>query len=81
MILLEGKMQQNINLREELQNENEAIKEVTRRYEKEKLKSGKKSAAYGNVTKRFKALYKNLSMNNRAIYGFINLIDYMKIKA
>ncbi|MBW1894803.1 MAG: hypothetical protein JRI91_14065 [Deltaproteobacteria bacterium] len=81
MILLEEKMQQNIDLREELQSENEAIKEVTRRYEKEKLKSGKKSAAYGNVTKRFKALYKNLSVNNKAVDGFINLIDDMKIKA
>jgi len=81
MILLEEKMQQNIDLREELQNENEAIKEVTRRYEKEKLKSGKKSAAYGNVTKRFKALYKKLSVNNKAVDGFINLIDDMKIKA
>ncbi len=81
MILLEEKMQQNIDLREELQNENEAIKEVTGRYEKEKLKSGKKSAAYGNVTKRFKALYKNLSMNNKAVDGFINLIDDIKIKA
>jgi hypothetical protein len=81
MILLEEKIQQNIDLREELQSENEALKGVTKRYEKEKLKSGKKSAAYGNVTKRFKALYKNLSMHNKAIEGFINLIDDMKIKA
>ena len=81
MILLEEKIQQNIDLREKLQSENESLKEVTKRYEKEKLKSGKKSAAYGNVTKRFKALYKNISVHNKAVEGFINLIDDMKIKA
>ena len=81
MILLEEKIQQNIDLREQLQSENEALKEVTKRFEKEKLKSGKKSAAYGNVTKRFKALYKNITVHNKAVDGFINLIDDMKIKA
>jgi len=81
MILLEEKIQQNIDLREKLQGENVSLKEVTNRYEKEKLKSGKKSAAYGDVTKRFKALYKNISVHNKAIEGFINLINDMKIKA
>jgi len=81
MILLEEKIQQNIDLRDKFQNENEALKEVTERYEKEKLKSGKKSVAYGNVAKRFNAIYKNLSVNDKAVDGFINLIDDMKIKA
>ncbi len=81
IIALEEKIQKNLELAEALRQENEALKAVADRYENEKRRSGKKSAGYGNIEKRFKTLYKNVVFNKRAFDGFLLLVDDMKIKA
>ncbi|MEW6080111.1 MAG: hypothetical protein AB1724_20060 [Thermodesulfobacteriota bacterium] len=81
IIALEEKIRKNMELAEALRHENEALKEVTGRYEDEKKRGSRKSALYGNVEKRFKALYKNIVFHKRALEGFMDLTDDMKIKA
>jgi len=45
-----------------------------------KKNPGKKQKNYPGIKKRFDTIYKNLSINERAINGFIDLTDDMKIK-
>ena len=57
------------------------IKEKTKLFEKERHRESKQKAkAFNSTRKRFKALYKNISVNERAISGFIDLTDDMQIK-
>ncbi len=81
MIQLEEKMQQNMELMQQMEKENVSLKEIASQYEERLQKGGKKSAAYGNVEKRFKTLYPNILMNKRALENFIALAGDMKIKA
>ncbi|MDY6824847.1 MAG: hypothetical protein SWH68_13780 [Thermodesulfobacteriota bacterium] len=81
IMALEEKMRKNIELREELEKENEALKGVTEKYNTERRKNSKKNSAAGNAEKRFKTLYKNIRMHNRAVDGFLDLPEDMRIKA
>ncbi|MGD9107249.1 MAG: hypothetical protein PVJ87_10465 [Desulfobacterales bacterium] len=81
IVALEENLNENIALQNEKQEEINALKEKIKRFEKERQKENKqKSNNYNTVRKRFKTLYKNISVNKRAINGFFDLTDDMKIK-
>ena len=82
IIALEEKINKNIDLEKEKQAEIDELKEKMKGFEKKKNKESKQKAkAAAIVQKRFKTLYKNMSVNKRAISGFQELGDDMKIKS
>lgn len=81
IIQLEEKLNENLALENEKQEEIDALKEKIKFFENERLNDIKqKTKLFDSVRKRFKALYKNVTINERAINGFIDLTDDMKIK-
>lgn len=81
IVLLEEKINNNIALQKEKQEEIDALREKIKRFERGRGKDGKqRTKGFDSVQKRFKTLYKNISVNDRAISGFVDLEDDMKIK-
>ena len=79
LVSLEGKIQKNIALQAEQQEEINSLKEKIKGYEKQR--DGKqKTRAVDSLQKRFNTLYKNIIVTDRAISGFNNLTDELKIK-
>ncbi len=82
IVSLEEQIEANILFQEDQQNEIDLLKEKIQLHDKDKQKVGKqKTKALNAVNKRFKTLYKNIHITERAIEGFINLTDEMKIKS
>ncbi len=82
IVTLEEKINANLALQEEKQEEIDDLKEKINSFEKERRKINKqKTKVLSSVRKRFKTLYKNISVNEKAITGFIDLEDDMKIKS
>jgi hypothetical protein len=77
---LERKLERNIALRDTQQQEISALKEKIESYEKGKRPTRKAKAA-DTVKKRFSVLYKNLAISDRAISGYIDLNEELKLKA
>jgi len=81
IISLEKEIETNLDLQIGQQEEIDLLKEKIDTYTKEKQTDSKqKIKAYTSIKKRFDTIYKNLSINERAIKGFIDLTDEMKIK-
>jgi len=81
IVALEENINENIALQNEKQEEINALKEKIKLFEKERQKENKqKTNNYNIVRKRLKTLYKNISVNKRALNGFLDLTDDMKIK-
>ncbi|UCD88440.1 MAG: hypothetical protein JSW04_08150, partial [Desulfobacterales bacterium] len=81
IVELEEKFMKNIEMENEKQKEIDGLKEKIKFFENERLKDIKqKTKLFDSIRKRFKALYKNVTVNERAINGFIDLPDDMKIK-
>ena len=81
IVALEENINENIALQNEKQEEINALKEKIKLFEKERQKENKqKINNYNTFKKRFKTLYKNISVNKRAFDGFLDLTDDMKIK-
>ncbi|MGD8975085.1 MAG: hypothetical protein PVJ56_17420, partial [Desulfobacterales bacterium] len=79
---LEAKLNQNIAQQDAQQEEIIKLEERIEVYEKGQRKVGKqKQKAADSARKRFNALYKNLSVNQRAVNGFLDLNEDLKIKA
>ncbi len=74
IVLLEEKIEKNLALQDEQQKLIDALEEKIKDREKEKRKN------HEAVQKRFKALYKNISVNKKAVSGFLDLTDDLKIK-
>ena len=82
IILLENKVMNKIELLNEKEQEIDALKEKIKRFEKEeRIESKQKIRFYQSVRKRFKTLYKNISIEKKAIIGFLDLTEDMKIKS
>jgi len=82
IVALEEKINKKIDLLNERQEEIDALKEKIKLFEKERRKESKqKTRSYNTTLKRFKTLYKNISIDKRAIIGFIDLTENMKIKS
>ena len=81
IISLEKEIEKKLALQLEQQEEIDLLKEKIDKYTKDKQKDNRqKIKAYTGIKKRFDTIYKNLSINERAINGFIDLTDEMKIK-
>jgi hypothetical protein len=82
LTVLEAKLKSNLLLMQQQQDEIMQLKEEISQFEKEKEKgSRQKLRRQDAVSKRFNTLYKNLMIHERAIDGFIDLPEEMKIKA
>jgi len=76
IVSLEVQIEANLSLQEEQQREVDDLKETIRIYERRK----KRKKPPGTAQKRFKTLYKNITVNERAVGGFMDLTEEMKIK-
>lgn len=82
IVALEKKLEDNLNLQNEQQEETQALKEKILQYEKGILKSKKQAKKASDVTqKRFNTLYKNLIVHDRAVDGFVSLMPDLQLKA
>ena len=82
IVTLEEKLHQNLAHQQEQQAEISNLKEQLQQYESERQKSDKKrSKASQSAGKRFKTLYKKITINDRAVEGFVELNEDLKIKA
>ena len=82
IVLLENKVMNKIELLNDKEKEIDELKENIKRLEKEGRKESKqKIKFYHSVRKRFKTLYKNISIDQKAIMGFLDLTEDMKIKS
>jgi hypothetical protein len=81
IIFLEKETETNLTLQIKQQKEIDSLKEKINQYTKSLQKeSRQKTKNYPSIKKRFDTIYKNLLINERAINGFIDLTDDMKIK-
>ncbi len=80
IIQLEQDLEQNQALQEKQETEIEALKQKILQYEQRQTKAGKNRRP-SLTARRFKSLYKNLRINARALNGYDNLDDDLKIKA
>jgi len=79
---LEEELNQNLALQKEQQAEIGNLKEQLQEFENERQKrDSKKIKASQSAGKRFSTLYKNISFNDRALEGFVELNDDLRIKA
>lgn len=79
---LEEEIKKNVALQEEQQLEIEELIEKIEQYEQGNLKKREKILkGAASQAKRFKALYKNVAVHKRALEGFIELTEDMKIKS
>ena len=82
VVSLEEKLNLNIAQQEEQQQEIEALREKIEQYESGERKSRKhKDKAVDGAQKRFRTLYKNLTVNDRALKGFAGLTADLQLKA
>ncbi len=81
IVSLEEQIEANLLFQKEQQNEIDFLKEKTQLHEEDKQKVSKqKTKALNAVNKRFRTLYKNIHITERAIESFIDLTDDIKIK-
>ena len=79
---LESELNKNVELQAEQQNEIDTLTYKIEQFEKGQLKSEKqKKKTAGDVSKRFETLYKNITVSDHAIDGFIALNEDIKIKS
>lgn len=79
---LEKRIQENVSLQKSQQMEMDTLREQIRYYERfRKSEEKQKLRAVEATGKRFKTLYKKLTVLPRALEGYIELTDDMRIKA
>ena len=79
---LEKQLQENLDFQEQQLQEIEALKVQIQQFEKGLRKGEKqKTRAEQAAAKRFTAIYKNIELSSRAIDGFVELNEELKIKA
>ena len=79
---LEKQLQENLDQQVQQLQEIEDLKEQMQQYEKGRRKEEKqKTRAEQAAAKRFNAIYKNITIKDRAVDGFVELKEELKIKA
>jgi len=79
---LEHKLHESISIKEDLELEVAHLKEELERIESaQKIPEKKHQKQIDNTTKRFKTLYKNIEIQQRAIEGFLNLESDLQLRA
>jgi hypothetical protein len=82
LVALEEKISENLAQRDRQLSQIDALKQQIRQFEKEnESKSRQLVKEVDAIRKRFITLYKNIAIHDRAIEGFVELTDEMKIKA
>lgn len=81
IIALEEQLNTYINLKERRDVEINELKSNLEKYERRKSTGKSKRVEYNFISKRFKALYKNVEMSRKALNGFMNLTEEQQIKA
>jgi hypothetical protein len=82
LVVLEEKISEGLTQRDLQQEEIEALKQQIQQFEKEnEAKNRQLSKEVDAVKKRFSTLYKNLAVHDKAIEGFVELTEEMRIKA
>jgi hypothetical protein len=82
LVAVEEKLTETIGLQKRHEEQIDTLRQEIRGYEQAMDKNGKrKQKDAAALLKRFNALYKNLSIQERAARGFADLTDEMKIKA
>jgi len=82
MVSLEEKLNENVVQQKDQQQEIQALEEKIEQYERGEKKTHKqKDKAAAIVQKRFRTLYKNLVVNDRAVKGFAGLTTELQLKA
>ncbi len=82
IVNFEAQIEKNVLLQEEKNEEIETLKEIIRELEKGNQSDNKQPAKGADIVrKRFRSLYKNTILHKRAIEGYIDLSDDMKIKS
>jgi len=80
--LLERKLTENLALQETQQTEIEALREKFTLLEKEQRREDRgRQKAFAAYQKRFVTLYKNVLVSERAVEGFLDLNEEMRLKA
>jgi hypothetical protein len=81
IISLEEELNRNVGMQQEQQQEIDRLKSEIERFEKNNQKGKQKNKKGVDSTgRRFKALYKSIVINKRALDGFVSLPEDMKIK-
>jgi hypothetical protein len=79
---LEQQLQENLDHQQQQLQEIEALKEQIQQFEKGQRKGEKqKLRAEQAAAKRFAAIYKNIELSSRAVGGYVELSEELKIKA
>jgi hypothetical protein len=82
MVALEEKISENLAQQDRQREEIDALKEKIKRFEKEsEYKQRQQQKNVDATKKRLDALYKNIVIHDRAVEGFVELTEEMKIKA
>jgi hypothetical protein len=82
LVALEKKISENIAQQDQQFQEINALREKIKQFEKESdAKARQLLKGASSVRKRFSALYKNTAFHDKAIEGFVDLTEEMKIKA
>jgi len=82
IVSLDQKIKENIRHQEQQLREMDALREKILNYEAELNRSDRQRIKEADsIGKRFKAIYKNIVINDRAVDGFVGLPDDMRIKA
>ena len=82
LLELENKISENIAQQDQQSLEINDLKEKIKKYEKEnEAKNRQLLKGVDAIRKRFNALYKNISIHDKAIEGLLDLTEEMKIKA
>lgn len=82
IVALDQKIKENLSDQERQLKEMEVLREKILNYEAELNKSERqRTKEADSIGKRFKAIYKNVVINDRAVDGFVGLPDDMRIKA
>lgn len=82
IVSLDEKLKQNTSQQQQQLHEINALRERISNYEAEMKKGDRQKAKEADwVSKRFGAIYKNVEVSGRAVEGFVDLSDEMRIKA
>ena len=82
LVALEEKISDSLVEQEQKNAEIDALKEKLREFEKaQAIKSRQRGKEADGIKKRFTALYKNITIHDRAVEGFSELTEEMRIKA
>lgn len=81
IVVLEEKIAENIAVQDQLQAEIEVLEKEIAAFRKDKSREDKQSRKYRqDILKRFAVLYKNITVHDRAVSGFLDLSADMQIK-